>query len=248
LHLFISDIHFGRSDPETERLVEGDLISLLRSERPEVKALFLVGDIFEYFIEYRHSIPKGFTRFMGLLAEWTDAGIPVHYFVGNHDPWHRDYFETELGVRVIAHDSIERLDDLRVYITHGDGIGVPETPYARLKPILRHPLPVAIYTGLLPSDWGLGIARWYSRRFGKATVNQQRVGALREAARRVLAEKNTNVVVMGHSHHPEVTHWEKGTYVNPGSWYLHKTVAIIKDGETSIMKWNGTTLQPYSQD
>lgn len=248
LHLFISDIHFGRSDRETERLVERDLLSLLRSARPEVEALFLVGDIFEYFIEYRHSIPKGFARFMGLLAEWTDAGIPVHYFVGNHDLWHRDYFETELGVRVIGHDSVERLGDLRVYITHGDGIRLRASPCARLKPILRHPLPVAIYTGLLPSDWGLGIARWYSRRFGKTTVNPRRVDELREAARQLLGAKNTDVIVMGHSHHPEITYWKEGTYVNSGSWYQHRTVAIIKDGETSIMKWNGTALLPYSQD
>lgn len=248
MYLFVSDIHFGRSDPETERLVERDLLCLLRSARPEVEALFLVGDVFEYFIEYRHSIPKGFARFLGLLAEWTDSGIPVHYFVGNHDPWHRDYFETELGVRVIAYDSVECLGNLRVYITHGDGIGAGATLYARLKPILRHPLPVAIYTGLLPSDWGLGIAKWYSRRFGKATVNRHRVDALRKAARRLLVGTNADVVVMGHSHQPEITRWKEGTYVNPGSWYLHRTIAIIKDGETSIMRWDGTALMPYSQD
>lgn len=248
MYLFISDIHFGRSDPEAERLVERDLISLLRSVRPEVEALFLVGDVFEYFIEYRHSIPKGFTRFMGLLAEWTDAGIPVHYYVGNHDPWHRDYFETELGVRVIRHDSVERLGDLSVYIAHGDGLGKGAILYARLKPILRHPLPVAVYTGILPSDLGLGIARWYGRRFSKTGVNQKRVDALRETARQLLTEKNADVVVMGHSHHPELTNWKEGLYVNPGSWFLHKTAAIIKDGETSVMVWNGVALQPYSED
>jgi UDP-2,3-diacylglucosamine hydrolase len=185
---------------------------------------------------------------MGLLAEWTDSGIPIKYFLGNHDPWHRDYFEKELGVHVVPHDSVERLGQMRVYVTHGDGLGEGAKPYALLKPILRHPIPVAVYTGLLPSDTGLGIAKWYSKTFRKETLNKDRVDALRAASRELLSEKNTDVVVMGHSHHPEVSRWDEGVYVNPGSWYMDKTVAIIDHDETSIWSWNGSVLQPYSQD
>lgn len=246
MHVFISDIHFGRSDDETERSVERDLISFLRTVRPEVDNLFLVGDVFEHYIEYRHSIPKGFSRFLGLLGEWTDAGIPVHYYLGNHDPWHRDYFERELGVRMVTHDSIELLDGLRVYITHGDGLGRGARPYRWLKPVLRHPLPVGAFTGILPSDLGLSIARWYSRTFQKTTMNGERVAALREVARQLLVAKSVDIVVMGHSHHPELTVWEEGTYVNPGGWYLDRTAAVIEDGKTSLLRWNGEAAESYS--
>jgi UDP-2,3-diacylglucosamine hydrolase len=248
LHLFIADTHFGRSDPAQEREIERSLISFLRSVGNEVESLFLVGDIFEHFIEYRHSIPKGFTRFMSLLAEWTDAKIPVHYFVGNHDPWHRDYFEQELGVRIVIDDSIELLSGLRVYVTHGDGLGKGATTYSRLKPILRHPLPVGIFTGMLPSDMGLSIAKWYSRNFRKTELNQFRIDALRDAAHELLDEKDVDAVIMGHSHQPELTHWDEGTYANPGSWFMDQTAVVIKDGKTSLVKWNGSTVQPYSSD
>lgn len=248
MHLFIADVHLGRSDPETERAVEHELIFFLRSVRDEVEGLYLVGDIFEHFIEYRHSIPKGFSRLLGLLADWTDNGIKVQYLVGNHDPWHRDYFETELGVRIVGDGTVQLLSGLRVYITHGDGLGTGAEAYSLLKPILRNPLMVGLYTSILPSDVGLAIAKWYSKRFRKTSLNQERVNDLREAARGLLLEKEADVVVLGHSHAPELTHWNEGVYINPGCWYIDQTAAIIENGETSLVKWNGSNLEPYSPE
>ena len=248
MNLFIADTHFGRSDPADEREIERDLILFLRSVADEVEALFLVGDIFEYFIEYRHSIPKGFTRFMGLLAEFTDNGTPVHYFVGNHDPWHRAYFEDELGVRVVAEGSVEHLSGLRVYVTHGDGLGKGARVYSWLKPVLRHPLPVGVFTGLLPSDVGLSVAKWYSRNFRKTSLNQARVDALRHASRTLLTEKDVDVVVMGHSHYPELTQWAEGIYANPGCWFIDRTAVTIGNGEATLVRWNGSSMEPYTID
>jgi UDP-2,3-diacylglucosamine hydrolase len=248
VHVFVSDAHFGRSDPGSEREVERDLVTFLRSIRDEVESLFLLGDMFEYFIEYRHSIPKGFIRFMGLLAEWTDSGIPIKYLAGNHDPWHRDFFQNELGVTVIQTDSTEQLSGLRVYLTHGDGLGAGTVRYNLMKPLLRHPLPVGLFTSVLPSDAGLGLAKWYSRTFGKTTVNMKRVEALREAARTLLNEKDADLVVMGHSHHPEATRWDARTYINLGAWYHDRTAAIIENGTAKLVRWDGQRLVPFERE
>src|SRR5690606_6470197 len=96
--LFLSDLHLGRGGPDMARRVEQDVIACLEHHRERVRHLILLGDIFDEYIEYRHLVPKGHTRLLGLLANWTDAGVPITYLVGNHDPWHRDYFQQELGI------------------------------------------------------------------------------------------------------------------------------------------------------
>jgi UDP-2,3-diacylglucosamine hydrolase len=246
MNVFIADIHFGRSDPETERLVERDLIGFLRHVQPKVERLYLIGDVFEHYIEYRHSVPKGFTRFLGLLAEWTDSGIPVEYYVGNHDPWHRDYFESELGVSVNTNSRIETLGDRRVYVCHGDEFDPDPAIVRWLKSWLRHPIPVWMYTSILPSDAGLSIAGWYSRRFRKTRLNEQLVTALRESARDLLRSKPCDAVVMGHSHKSEVTRWNEGIYMNPGCWFSERTAGIVEEEEVSVVRWNGSNIEPYS--
>jgi UDP-2,3-diacylglucosamine hydrolase len=245
MHVFISDVHFGRSDYDSERVVEQDLVGLLRQIRPDVERLFLLGDIFEFFVEYRHSVPKGFSRFMGLVAEWTDAGIPVSYFVGNHDPWHRDYFEHELGASVHRSGRLEILDDLRVFIDHGDGLGQRDRSGRWLKPILRHPVPVGLYTGLLPSDVGLGIAKWYSRTFRKSRTDPARVADLRESARNLLRTKEADLVILAHSHVAEFEQWPEGAYMNPGCWFEDRTFGVLDQGRPTIARWNGRTIEPY---
>ena len=95
-------------------------------------------------------------------------------------------------------------------------------------------MPVALYTGILPSDWGLGMAKWYSRRFGKTSVYQPRVDALRNASRQLLVENDADVVVMGHSHQPELTLCLEGVYINTGSWYLDKTVKSFHFIQTTL--------------
>lgn len=247
MHLFVSDIHFGRFALDQERETERDLIRCLRSVSREVEVLYLVGDVFEHYIEYRHLIPKGFLRFQALLAEWTDAGVPVKYFAGNHDPWHRDYFEKELGVEVILDAAVIKIDGETAYVTHGDGLEDGTSLYAKLKPVLRHPLPVGIFTGLLPADAGLAIARWYSRTFRHNGMNARRVADLRAAALAILAKEETGLIILGHSHKPELLDTGHGIYLNPGCWYADRTVAIIDNGKASLKQWNGECLQPYPE-
>jgi UDP-2,3-diacylglucosamine hydrolase len=236
--LFVSDMHFGRGNRAEERASEAALIACLQSYEARIERLYLVGDVFDEYIEYPSLIPKGFVRFQALLAAWTDRGIPVTYLVGNHDPWHRDYFEQELGVRVLADPLVETLVDGAVYLAHGDGLATDDRLYRRLKPWLRHPLPVWLYRTLLPADAGLLLARWVNRRFGHDQIQPGTVEGLRVHARHILTETPATLVVMGHSHHPEVHTWPEGTYLNLGSWCERRTYACLDDEGPKLLCWN----------
>lgn len=238
--LFVSDIHFGKGTVQRCRSDEADLLACLRAHEDDVSQLFLVGDVFDAYIEYRRLVPKGVVRFQALLAEWVDRGVPVTYLVGNHDPWHLDYFEQELGVRVVSDDLLEPLEDTLVYVTHGDGIPPSSPLYRRVKPWLRHPLCVRLYRTLLPADAGLGLARWVNRRLHSDPHDPVKVCALRDRARRLLSERAADAVVMGHTHVPELRRWADGTYVNLGSWYEQRTFARLEGGDCHLFRWNGS--------
>ncbi|QXD15875.1 UDP-2,3-diacylglucosamine diphosphatase [Rhodocaloribacter litoris] len=238
--LFISDIHFGRAGAATERLHEQELVACLRACETAVEGLYLVGDVFDAYIEYRHLVPKGFVRFQALLAEWTGRGVPVTYLVGNHDPWHRDYFASELGVRVVFDALHEPLFGRNVYMAHGDGLAPADRLQRRLRPILRHPVPVRLYRTLLPGDLGLGLARWVKNRFGHQQVSEETITGLREHARRILATTPAELVILGHSHHPEQVRWPEGDYLNLGSWRDERTFGLLDERGPRLMRWNGT--------
>jgi len=248
LILFVSDIHLGRDNLRNEHANESALIHCLRAHEPDIEHLFLVGDVFDAFIEYRHLVPRGFVRFLALLAEWTDHGIPVTYLVGNHDPWHRDYFETELGVHVVFDSLLEFLDGRHVYLAHGDGLTVNARGNNLLKPLLRHPLPVALYRTILPGDFGMGLARWVKRRFGNTQIVEATVEGLRRHARRILANTVADIVIMGHSHQPEDQTWPEGRYLNLGSWHDMGTFAELNEKGLCLLRWNGTCAEELNLD
>lgn len=215
--LFLSDLHFGQDDVAAERAKEAAVLACLRAYAASVERLYLLGDVFDAYIEYRHLIPKGFVRFQALLAEWTTRGIPVTYLVGNHDPWHRDYFTQALGVTVRFDPFIEPLAGRNVYMAHGDGLSAYEHRYRALKRVLRHPAPVWLYRTFL-GDPGFALAQAVNRRYSDREVVPATVAGLRDHARQVLAEAEAHLVVMGHCHQAELSSWPGGFYLNLGAW------------------------------
>ena len=237
--IFVSDMHFGRGSRATERNEELSLISLLHSVEAEIKHLFLLGDVFDEYIEYRHLVPKGLARFQGLLASWSDKGIPVTYLTGNHDPWHIDYFEQELGVRVLEGPLIEPLSGNNVYMHHGDVVGSRIPFYSLLKRLLRHPIPVNLYRTLLPGDTGFRLARWVNGRLHTETLNMPVVKQLRVYAKNILKSASCDVVLMGHSHYPDRFDSPEGIYINLGSWRFNRTFVCLSREEFQLKQWNG---------
>ncbi len=237
--LFVSDMHFGRAEHAAERANEDALVACLRAFEAHAERLFLLGDVFDPYIEYRALVPRGFVRFQALLAQWTDRGVPVTYLVGNHDPWHRDYFAQELGVGVVFDEHVERLDGRRVYLNHGDGLAPGDRVYRHLKPWLRHPVPVWIYRTVLPADAGFRLARWVSRRFGGQPPDPATRDAFRRHARHVLNHTAADLVVMGHSHLPDLQRWPEGAYLNTGCWHTGRTFGCLDKNGPKLLHWNG---------
>lgn len=238
--IFVSDMHFGRGDLPTERREERSLISCLESYEAEITHLFLLGDVFDEYIEYRHLVPKGLARFQGLLAKWTDKGIPVTYLKGNHDPWHMNYFSTELGVSVYDGPLTEPLFGNNVYMHHGDVVASRIPFYSVLKHVLRHPIPVQLYRTLMPGDAGFGLARWVNSKLHTEETNMPAVKALRQYAQDVIQNNEAvDFVILGHSHYPERFDWPQGTYFNTGSWRFNRTFACLSEHGMNLMRWTG---------
>ena len=236
--LFVSDIHFGSGDRAAERAEERDLTAFLRAHGDTCEHLYLLGDVYDAYIEYASLIPKGLARFQGLLGEWTDSGRTVTYLVGNHDPWHLSYYEDELGVCVEEEPFVVSHYGHDIYLAHGDGIegAAGET----LKTIIRHPIPTWLYRTIFPADLGFRLARWWSVTFGRDQIRPSLVEALESHAREVLQTTDAGFVLMGHSHQSACHKWPEGTYINTGSWRHERTYALLDERGLQLLRWKGS--------
>lgn len=253
--LFVSDLHLGRGSREATREAEQDAISLLESYETEIVdeggRLVLLGDVFHEWIEYKHLVPKRGLRLLGLLAGWCDAGAEVHYLVGNRDPWHVDWMEHEVGVRLHRGAWTPEIEGVRTYIGHGDGLRHPQRAASRflhrLQPLVRHPHTARLYRTLLPGDTGFALARWVSRTFGSEGTPALRSHLdLTEAAHTILATTDAEMVVLGHSHQHALDAAPGGTYLNPGYWFGARTFARMTRLGPELLQWSGTEAIPLT--
>jgi UDP-2,3-diacylglucosamine hydrolase len=120
---FISDVHLGSCAFDDDREREQKLVRWLTTIQDTASDVYLLGDIFDFWYEYKYVIPKGYVRLLGKLAELSDKGIKLHFFIGNHDIWVRDYFEKELGMKVYLHDTVQEINGKRFYLAHGHRTG-----------------------------------------------------------------------------------------------------------------------------
>jgi UDP-2,3-diacylglucosamine hydrolase len=240
LYLFFSDMHFGRKTGGEDREVEQALVACLEYHRREVRHLFLVGDVFEAYIEYRTLIPKGYTRFLGKLAEYADSGIPITYLAGNHDPWHRDYFEKEFGATVFMNATEVVAFGRTAFVMHGDGVRAVGGVSYWLRPVLRHPLPTWLYRNLLPGDAGMLLARRVNSFLKGDRLEPRTINGLRSFAAEVLRTGGADLVILGHSHYPEFCTLPGGHYLNLGSWHMDRTYGLLDANGPRLLRWNGT--------
>lgn len=239
---FASDFHLGApkdtKSAERERL----LCKWLDEIRPDAEEVYLVGDIFDFWYEHKYTIPKGFTRLLGKIAEFTDSGIKVHFFSGNHDAWMQDYFIKELNVTV-NHEPITRTyNDKIFYIGHGDGLGPGDHWYKFLKSIFRSKISHWLYSRIHPnlSFW---IARKSSLKSRAVTGNSDEIfeGAEKEwlylFCKEYLKTNKVDYFVFGHRHLPlELDIENKATYVNLGDWLRYNSYAVF-DGNKLELKY-----------
>lgn len=217
-YFFISDVHLGLENRETEREKENKLISFLKFSQNNCNELFIVGDLFDYWFEYKRVIQKGFFRTLSALSELSDSGVKLHYFIGNHDFLHRDFFEKEIGA-IIYQDAIDIvLNGKRFFIGHGDGLVKNDVGYKILKNILRNKFLQRLYSSIHP-DLGIKIASSTSKKSRVYTSNKNygNVDGLLETAYSRI-DYGFDYVLFGHTHQRSFEKYKDGFYINLGSW------------------------------
>ncbi len=241
---FASDQHFGAPTPELSFPREQKFVKWLDEIKKDAEAIFLLGDLFDFWFEYKKVVPKGFVRVLGKLAEIRDSGIPIYFFVGNHDLWMDDYFEKELNIPVY-HDNKEFILNGKTFlIGHGDGKGPNDKGYKRMKKVFVHPVSKWIFRWLHP-DLGVRIAQNLSVK-NKLISGNDDVKFLGEEnewlvqySKRKLETKHYDYLIFGHRHLPMIIPVsEHAKYVNLGDWIGYFTYGVF-DGVTLELKTYG---------
>ncbi len=249
---FASDSHLGAPTNKESYPREIRLVKWLDKVKKDAGAIFLLGDIFDFWFEYKTVVPKGFVRLLGKLAEITDRGIPVYFFAGNHDLWLNGYFGKELNIRVFHSKEIFTINGKRFFIAHGDGLGPGDKGYKRLKKVFSHPLFIGLFRWLHP-DIGLRLGKYLSVKNKLISGSEDVIflGADREwlvqYAKRKLKTEHYDYFVFGHRHLPlEIQLGEKSRYINLGDWIHHFTFGKFDGCKMYLNKFDNPEAEPFN--
>ncbi len=241
---FLSDFHLGIPDHSKSLEREKLIVQFLEEIRNDAEEIFILGDMFDFWYEYKKVVPKGYVRLLGKLAELTDSGIPIHFFVGNHDMWMRDYFSTELNIPVYFNPKEFERHGKLFFIGHGDGLGPGDLKYKRLKKIFRNPVSKWLF-GIFPPVFGMGLAHSMSRRSRALGLTEEIfLGEDKEwliiYCKDVLKEKKFDFFIFGHRHLAiDFRLNEESRYINLGDWITYYTYASFQDGKMELKSYQG---------
>ena len=226
---FASDQHFGAPTSEKSFPREQRFVAWLEEVKKDAEAIFLLGDLFDFWFEYKTVVPKGFVRVLGKLAEIRDSGIPIYFFVGNHDLWMRDYFQKELNIPVFHEPQEFDINGKLFLIGHGDGLGPGDYGYKRMKKVFTFPFFKWLFRWLHP-DIGVKLGHYFSvkNKLISGDEDAQFLGEENEwlalYCRKKLTEKHYDFFIFGHRHLPlEIELNSSSTYINLGDWIQYFT-------------------------
>lgn len=243
---FASDFHLGAPNYDSSRKRENRIVSWLDSIKPEAKEIYLVGDLFDFWFEYKRAIPKGFVRLQGKIAEIVDSGIEVHVFTGNHDMWMFDYLPKELGVKMYRAPIKREFDGKSFFIGHGDGLGPGDHGYKFIKKVFANKICQWLFARLHP-NFGIWMADFWSNRsrIANRDEDEKYLGDDKEFlvqyCKSHLEKEHINYFIFGHRHLPlEIEVGKDSQYFNLGEWMNYETYAV----------WDGKALKlkKYKQD
>jgi len=242
---FISDVHLGLPNVTESLKREKKLVRWLESIREYTEALYLMGDIFDFWYEYRRVVPKGQVRFLAKIAEFTDAGIPVYFYTGNHDIWAYRYFEDEIGMKIIRKPTITKINGKTFYLAHGDGLGPKDKSFKLLKWVFTNKTAQWLFSRLHP-DFALFLGNSWSRkkRYSENLDNLEYKGENDEwlilYAKEILKEQKIDVFIFGHRHIPidiEIKSKDnKAQFINTGDWISNFTYAELENKNIQLKK------------
>lgn len=232
---FLSDFHLGAPNPEVSLAREKKIVSFLDEIMHDASVIFIVGDMFDFWYEYRKVVPKGHVRLLGKLAQITDAGIPVHFFVGNHDMWMKDYLEKEINIKTHFGPHEFEFNSRRFFVAHGDGLGPGDRGYKMLKKVFRNPVAQWMF-GVMPPYMGMGLANYFSKKSREATGKHEELFLGEENewlisfSKEVLKQQHYDYLIFGHRHLPIDFSINGSRYINLGDWIRYFTYAVF-DGQ-----------------
>ena len=240
---FASDQHLGAPTAEASFPREQKFVAWLDTVKQDAEAIFLLGDLFDFWFEYKTVVPKGFVRVLGKLAEIRDSGIPIYFFVGNHDLWMHDYFEKELNIPVYHDNQTFTFNGKSFLIGHGDGKGPGDKGYKRMKKVFTHPVSKWVYRWLHP-DLGVKLAQYLSVK-NKLISGEADVKFLGEDnewlvqyCKRKLQTQHYDYFVFGHRHLPMTINLnEQSTYINLGDWIGYFTYGVFDGAQMTLEKF-----------
>ena len=240
---FASDNHLGAPTLKESLPREKVFVSWIKTIKEAAGVIYLLGDLFDFWMEYKTVIPKGFSRTLGKLAELTDSGIPIYYFVGNHDLWMDGYFEEELNIPVFHNPQQFKINGSSFFIGHGDGLGPEDKGFKRMKKVFTNPLAQWLFRWLHP-DLGVRLAQHLSvnNKIISGEADAKFLGEDKEwlvlYAKRKLETTHYDHFIFGHRHLPlEIQLNEKSRYTNLGDWITYFTYAIFDGHALSLEKF-----------
>ena len=239
---FSSDNHLGAPNNEDSLVREKRFVKWLDSIKENASAIFLLGDLFDFWFEYNKVVPKGFVRVLGKLAELSDSGIPIYFFVGNHDMWMNGYFEKELNIKVFHKPHEFVINNKKFLIGHGDGLGPGDIGFKRMKKLFKSSIAKFLFKWVHP-DFGVRIAQYLSTKnkllSGKEDVifKGEENEWLAQYCKKILKQENFDFFLFGHRHLPlDIKLSENSRYINLGDWISYFSYAVF-DGTDIELKF-----------
>jgi UDP-2,3-diacylglucosamine hydrolase len=245
---FASDFHLGLPGEENNHSREIQIVKWLDQISEDASEIYLLGDVFDFWHEYKTVVPKGFVRLLGKLAELSDQGIKITLFKGNHDMWSFGYLEKEIGAQLISDELIIERNGKKFYLHHGDGLGPGDYSYKFIKRVFRNPISKWLFARLHP-NFGVGLARFLSNRSRKANFRSDKAykGDDKEFltlfAKSELQKTHYNYFIFGHRHLPlDIDLGNNSRYINLGEWVTHFTYAVFDGNELQLKTYTGNLI------
>ncbi|NUM32461.1 MAG: UDP-2,3-diacylglucosamine diphosphatase [Bacteroidetes bacterium] len=240
---FASDFHLGIPNAKESLLREKKIVKWLENSATDADEIFLVGDIFDFWFEYKYVVPKGFSRLLGCLAKVSDAGVKLRFFRGNHDMWMFDYFESEFGATLYSNEYIFEKSGKKFYVHHGDGLGNGDYLFKFLKKFFRSKICQTSFAFLHPSI-GLSIGNYLSSKSRLAQEKYENENIVVEKewlvqyCNEILKNDFFDYLIFGHRHLAlDIKLNEKSRYINLGDWFKFCTYAVFNGNDLELKRF-----------
>jgi len=236
-YYFISDVHLNLKGFEAEKIQEQILIDFFDYVKTDAAEIFIVGDLFDFWIEYKYVVPKGYYKLFTKISEVVNKNIKITYLAGNHDFWRGTYFSDEFGITIIDKNLERQINGKKFFISHGDGLAYKDTGYRIMKKILRNKISQKLYSVIHP-DLGIWLAKRTSStsRTYTGQKDYSRRDGLKDFAVKKIAS-GFDFVIMGHRHKPLKVEDNGSYYINLGDWIDDFSYGLFKGEEFKLMKF-----------